>query len=540
MEGFVDIFPAANMILVLLAIYFIVLISVGIKFSGNIDESEDLILAGRGLTLPFMFSSVVATWVGSATILGASAEAFASGLQGVIFDPFGCVLTMLLMGLFVAHKLRRARYLTTTDFFTRRYGDIAARPFVFFQFLGHWAWIAGQLVALGILIKMTTGFSFELAIIIGTIAITLLTYLGGLWALSRTDALALILIIAGLVVVVPSALGSVGGWDSFIANAGNWNELPPFSILPAGLGPDDIGYMWYTGLMGLSYYIAAWAALGLADPSSVTLGMRALAAKDEKTATAGFLLGGASYLLIGLIPVFVGMVVFQVNPDFPIESYTDVFPWFVANFCKPWIGALMVIALVAAIASTAGGNILACSTMIVNNVYLAKKPEATQKQQLRALRIGIFIVVMTALGLGLFAQTVYQLAVFGGAIMLPSVATAFWFGWFWKKANTRGAIASIIAGIGSWIVIFLLIKPITTLANTIDLGGGEVLFMSEWAMWDAVYIAITPATLISVITMIVVSLATQKSCPPKPIADADGNEFTTGLFYWSKKNKQTA
>ncbi len=68
-------------------------------------------LAGR--CLPFYMSTAVvfATWFGSETLLGASAEFAQHGLLGVIEDPFGAALCLVLVGVFFARRLYRMNLL---------------------------------------------------------------------------------------------------------------------------------------------------------------------------------------------------------------------------------------------------------------------------------------------------------------------------------------------------------------------------------------------------------------------------------------------
>ena len=89
-------------------------------------------------------------------------------------------------------------------------------------------------------------------------------------------------------------------------------------------------------------------------------------------------------------------------------------------------------------------------------------------------------------------------------------------GILWKKANVRGAWASILAGTSSWILLVFVLLPHV-----------------EGEIWDAIYIAAVPAFLCSLVAMIAVSLGTQRSCPPNPIRDVDGNDISgTPLFNW--------
>ena len=120
--------------------------------------------------------------------------------------------------------------------------------------------------------------------------------------------------------------------------------------------------------------------------------------------------------------------------------------------------------------------------------------------------------LMFALAMG----NLYKLLVFAGAIAFPVIAPAFLCGILWKKANVTGAIASIATGAVSWVALVMVFLPHT---------DGEI--------WDAIYIASVPAFLCSLSAIIVVSLLTQKSCPPKPIQDIDGKDISeTPLFTW--------
>ena len=128
------------------------------------------------------------------------------------------------------------------------------------------------------------------------------------------------------------------------------------------------------------------------------------------------------------------------------------------------------------------------------------------------------MICFTIAGLvfGLAMDNLYRLLIFAGVISFPVLSASYICGILWKKTNTTGALASIISGTLSWLILVFVFLP------HVD---GET--------WDAIYIAAVPAFLISLAAIIVVSLLTQKSCPPKPIQDIDGNDISdTPLFNW--------
>lgn len=530
-DTILEVFPTANWILTFLGIYMLLIIGLGLFYSRRVKESDDLVVAGRKLNFIFMVPSIIATWICAGAMMGAAGAAYNFGMQGVVFDPWAPALCMVLIAFFFAYRMRKGKYTTLTDFFNARFNKKMGFMYTIIQILSALSWLGGQLVALGIIVYLTTGFNFQIATIIATVVIIIITTAGGLWALSRVDAIGFVLIVVGLVIMFPMVMKEVGGLGELFATAENWAELPTWKLVP--VAADDGGYLWYAGLLGVLYYISAWVSLSFGDVPSQVLMQRALAAKNEKTAVAGFFTSGVLYLIIGLIPVMIGIAIFTYGLDVPVDQAEYVLPWAAANFLPPWAGVLFVVTLAAAIVSTCGDNALIISTLVGHNIYKLIKPDATNKQILKVVRICIPIVCIMAMGIALYAERVYKLIVLSGGIQLATIAAAYFLGSFWKKANIKGAISSFFAGLGSWIVLYFVFLPLTKEANMDVLAEGEV-YMA-WAMEDAIFIALVPATVISVLTLIIVSLATQKTDIPRPILSADGEDMTNmPKFFWSK------
>ncbi len=529
-SDFIGVFETADWILGILAVYLVVIVLLGIFYSRRIHESDDLVLAGRQLTLPFLVPSIVATWICAGAIMGAAGHGYLFGMQGVIFDPWAPFLCMILVGVFFAYRMRQAGYTTVVDFFNSRYSPRMGFLYLIMQVLSAVGWLGGQLVALGIIIHLSTGFPVELAIVIAAIAIIIVTTCGGLWALSRVDAIGFALVFAGLLIMFPSVMNSVGGWGEFVANASNWAELPPFAMTP--VAADDGGYLWYTGIIGIVFYISAWAALGLGDVPSQVLMQRALAAKTGKTAVRAFVISGFFYLFLGLIPVLIGMAVFTGGLELSVEQAEYVLPWAADNLLTGPAATLFIVALAAAIISTSGDNALIVATLVGHNVYRYIKPQASKQEELRVVRIALPIVTLGAMSIALYFGTVYRLIVFTGAIQLATVFAPYVAGFFWKKANALGAVAAYVSGLISWVIFYFLTLPITKEANMDVLVEGEVYM--DWAIWDAIYISMIPALVVSFAALIGVSLVTRHRDRPRPMVDAEGRTLdNSDKFFWS-------
>ncbi len=531
-NSILPVFSTANWILLFLGIYMVLIIALGLFYSRRVYEADDLTVAGRQLSFIFMVPSIVATWICAGAMMGAAGYAFLFGMQGVIFDPWAPALCMVLIGLFFAYRMRLAKYTTITDYFNHRYGNFSGFLYTIIQILSAMAWLGGQLVALGIIVYLTTGFDLRVAVIIATLVIIIVTGLGGLWALSRIDTIAFGLILIGLVILLPTVIGEAGGAGELWRSGENWAELPTWSMR---MESGEEGYLWYTGLLGILLYISAWASLSLGDVPSQVLMQRALAAKTEKTAVAGFLTAGLLYLTVGMIPVLIGISVYTTGmlEGIPVTEAENVLPWSAYNFLPPWAGVLFIVTLAAAIISTSGNSSLIIATLIGHNIYRYIKPQASQTDTLRVIRFALPLVTLLAMAIALYFETVYKLIVLSGGIQLATISGAYIIGYFWTRANAAGAISSFFTGLAAWIIVYQSVLPVTMEANMDVVVEGEVYM--DWARDDAIFISLIPAAVVSFLTLIIVSLVTQKKNPPLPVRTVDGKDMSNMPgFFWSR------
>ena len=526
----VEIFSTSGLILAFVGLFLVAAIGIGLFYRKRINATEDFAAAGRSLTWPYVMASVVATWIGAAVILGGATEVYEYGFQGIIWDPFAPFLTLVLAGLVFVRRLRKTKYVTVGDYYNSRYGKNMATIFSTVQALTGIAWVAAQFKSFGVLLEMTTGLNHNLATIIGAVVILFVAMAGGLWALSRTDMIAFIVITLSLIIMVPYTFNAVGGISQFIANAGNLEELPQWSLFFSARvdsAGDTYGLYWYGGLLGIIYAISAWVAVGFGDLSCPVLNARTLAAKTGKDAKRGFFIGGIVYLILGMIPILIGVAAFIASDGgFEGEELNYILPWFVQNFMPGWLGVAFMVSLVAAIVSTAGDTILIDSTVFSNTLFKRIKPDISDGELMKKLRYALPLYALVAWGVT-FAGSIYELLVFAGASLFPTVTASYIFGLFWKKANEKGALWSFWAGIISWVVLTLFVfVPATSgyFDDSVTIFADFGYVVEEY-LEDSIYIAAVPAFIISCLTMVFVSLKTQESDPPKPAVDIDGKSL---------------
>jgi len=464
------------------AIYMLGMISVGLYASRKSTTVGDFMVAGRGLPIWICSMTVLATWFGGSTMMGGAGSAYDDGMLGVIEDPWGAAMALLLIGFFFARTFRRLKIITVADFMHQRYGPIAAAAITFVTIFANTIWVASMLVGFALIFNSLTGFPMDIGIYTGAVIIVFYTAIGGMWAVALTDFIQMIIIIVGLVILFVVVLIDIGGWGAISG------KLDPFTfrMIPMEHSLEH----WLN-------YLRAWTIIGLVDISAQSLFQRVSAAKNERVAQNSFYLGGLAYLIFGMIPVLLGIIGSVTMPE--LESSEGVIPAMMIQHLHPVAVAIFVGALLAAIMSSADSALLAVGSLIGKNALTMVKRDASPELSLLVTRITIPVVGVVAIVIARNVREVYSLMVDSNILGLAAIIVPFIMGAWWMKANRTGALSAMSAGIFAWLTTLYLAPE-----------------------WPADFMGLGA----SLVTMLVVTPLTQKFDPPKPLCDSDGNPIS--------------
>jgi SSS family transporter len=474
--------------------------------------------------------SIMATWFAAETLMGSSAEAYKYGFQGVVFDPFGATLCLVLAGMFVVRLARRAQYITIMDFFEHRYGKAMSVIGTVTQIITYFGWTAAQIVAGGAILQALLGWPLVSGMILVATVVTLYTLMGGLWADTALDFMQMFLTCLGLILIMGGIINSVGGLRELFNLGGAQYTTNAFALWPTKAD----GYYGYFGAHGWFYYIAAWLALGLGAMPAQDYLQRTCASKSESVAVKSTFVAAALYLSFGVLSPLIGVTAFGALGG----ELTDVESEFVLvtmamEFLPPILTAIFIAALASALMSTSDSSMLAGATMFTQNLVKPFKKDLTDKQELNLTRIALIVSGVLSLAIAMFASTIYKLAVMANTSILVGMAAPYLIGMYWKKANHTGALVSFFTGMVSWLALTLLWMYTYVLPVVYE---GE---MMDDVIWDSIYIASAPAFFISVIGLVLGSLLTQKQDPPKQLTDIYGKFVSTkNIFAWSKSEDE--
>ncbi|MBD1395577.1 sodium:solute symporter family protein [Pontibacter sp. JH31] len=428
------------MLVFFVVLYLLFNIGVGFWASRRVRDTKDFLLAGR--SLPFYISTTVvfATWFGSETLLGASSEFASHGLLGVIEDPFGAALCLVLVGLFFAKKLYRLNLLTIGDYYRIRYNRTTEQIAAFFMIISYFGWIAAQMVALGIVMNQVFGISTSAGIVIGSLIVVAYTYMGGMWSVSITDFVQTIMIIGGLLLITYTLL-----------------QRMPLEQITASL-PDDFFRMTPKERSPTSWlnYFALWITIGLGSIPQQDVFQRVMSARSERVAVAASLTAGLLYLTVACLPLLLALYARTLHPELLQEDEQLLVPGLIMGLDSLLMKVLFFGALISAIISTASGGILAPAAVLSENMLRPLLGKPSDKQMLLLSRVSVLLVAAVSLAMALLRSNIYELVSESSALSLVSLFVPLVAGLYWKRTSSLAANCSILAGIGVWLLCLYL------------------------------------------------------------------------------------
>lgn len=457
------------MLLTAILIYLAITLAIGAWSSRLVKNSNDFVLAGRSLPLFLSASALFATWFGSETIFGASSVYLEEGLLGVIEDPFGGALCLILFGLFFLRPMYRMNVLTIGDVFKKLFGERVAFFASIFMIPAYFGYVAAQLIALSLVLGAVTDLSLLEGAVISAFIVVFYTFLGGMWAISITDFMQTTLIVIGLLAVAYLVADEAGGVRVIIEKA------PPESFQ---FFPEANFSAWTT-------YFGAWIILGLGSIPSQDIYQRVMSSKSEKVAVQSTYLAGIFYLTFGLLPLFIALGAKILYPELYLADKQMLLPSMVLQHSNLPIQVLFFGALISAIMSTTSSGLLAPAAIISENLirpYFGKK--FSDQQFLWVLRSNVILVAAIALIMAYWKSDIYELVAGASILMLVSLFVPLTAGLYWKKSSSVGAFLALFVGMATYLAAETYIPDQEThilglLASGLGMGIGSLIFPNK-------------------------------------------------------------
>lgn len=406
--------------------YLALQLAIGLYAARGVRSAQDFLLAGRSLSPLLASVSIFATWFGAETCLGAAGGAYREGLHSGSSEPFAYGLCLILMGLVFAVPLHRAGLSTLADLFRRRFGERVERLAAVLMIPTSLLWAAAQLRGFAHVLDSASGWGLATCLLVGGAVVIAYSFGGGLRADVVTDLVQGFALVLGLAVLLVWVL-----WGPL---EDQW-QLGALRA-DAAQAPGPRGWE----------LVETWAIPIGGSVLAQELVARVLASRSPQVARNASLMGGGLYLLVGLIPLFLGLVGAQLLPG--LEDPEAVLPGLAAAHLPVWAYVLFAGALISAILSTVDSTLLVCCSLWAHNL----RPRARdEKSELQSARRSLLVFGAIALLLAASAEGVFALVEEASALGSAGILVAGTLGLFTPWGGARSAAWSLSLGLAGYL-----------------------------------------------------------------------------------------
>lgn len=427
------------MFLVFLAIYIAILLGIGLYFSRRQRSETDFWLAGRELGPISIGLAAASAWTTASALLLATGLFLLYGIGSIWIWVFPNIAGLAIIAA-ISGRIKNIPALTQPELMEIRYDPMIRAP------------VAVAVTIMMILFSVTDFIGFKMvlgtffgiepifAIAIMAVSVALYVGVGGFRAVVWTDMIQYILLAGLAAYVAHMALG-------LSANEG-------VSLIAASsmLGADWWDIFSMGGILGALVFIVALVPGWVAEQDPW---QKVWAARDDRSAKRGLLLGATLLVLIYSFCLLaaIGLSVIYPRPGNEMEAEM-LYLRIISDNVPGWLLGLLTIGFAAASMSctdtfaTSGASCLS-RDLVQRHLW----PTATVKEMLILNRILIVIMVFISALIALNVDSIMDAVIIATVIGTTSYFFPIIGGLYWKRATKWGAMAALVAGGGTQILL---------------------------------------------------------------------------------------
>lgn len=439
-------------VIIPMIVSFIVVFLIGVYASRRVQATaqnkflQEYFLGGRELGGLLLAMTMIATYGSASSFIGGPGIAYNMGLGWVLLSAIQVVtgyIVLTVIGKKFAIIARKMEAITLIDYLKGRYNHkavviLSALCIIIFLFSATVAqWVGG-----GRLIESLTGLSYTTSLFLFTFSVLIYVLIGGFRAVALSDTLLGIIMLAGTTIILIATVIAGGGIEKIMQEL---VQINPNLITPFGAD----------GSLTKTYVTSFWILIGVGVVGLPQISVRAMSYKNSKAMHQALIIGT---IVVGTIMIGMHLTGVFARVVLPGVTVPDkVMPLLAMEVLPPWLAGIFLAAPMAAIMSTVNSLLLLVSSSIIKDIYVNYVNEKATDAAIKKGSLWITGIV----GLLVYAAAIkppdfliwLNLFSFGGleaAFIWPIV-----LGLYWKKGNAYGALASILVGVGSYMIVHL-------------------------------------------------------------------------------------
>lgn len=450
---------------------------VGRFVSRGVETEAEYLVADRQVPLWLSILALLATWFGSSSVIESSSKMYRGGIGEVLLDPIACGATLIFTGCFFAERFWKTQAATVADLFRQQFGPTAERLSCAIQIPSFFLWIGAQFLAMGQLIESALGLPLGMSILLSAAVAWAIVVGGGMWAVTWANSIMILVsLISMLVLFGATAYGigqgdAVAGWsrvidaapkDHFRIDAASFEKcLAILSVLLIGL---------------------------LGNVPGQDLQQRVASAKSAATARWMCVVGGVLYLLIGLIPLYLGLAARWTFGDGLSESQLPLNA-IAARYLSEPFQILLIVGMFSLCLAVAASATLSQASIVSRNVIKPLRGLVRDSSGSESLggagvwdagvwgaRASVGLVIAGSLAVAFSGESIMGLLELSLVLVLVSLFVPMAIALYVPSKQARPGVgnSAMIAGFVAWLVGFLFESRIGIPASLIGLCASAI------------------------------------------------------------------
>ncbi len=503
----------------ILAIYFALVIGIGVMARRAVATSEDFLLSGRSLPAWVTGLAFISANLGAIEILGMAANGAQYGMSTLHFYWIGAVPAMIFLGLVMMPFYYGSRVRSVPEFLLRRFNR-STHLFNAISFAAAAVLTAGvNLYALALVINALIGWPIWLSIVVSAVFVLAYITLGGLSGAIYNEVLQFFVIVAGLVPLVIIGLKDVGGYSGLKEKVTH-TALGSHSF--STWGGTNVGHWtnplgdWIGIVMGLGFVLSfGYWTTNFAEVQ------RALSAKDLSAAQRTPLIGAFPKIFIPALTIIPGLIALVVIPKLGSSkgaTYNDAIPLLMNKYLPNGTLGIALAGLLAAFMAGMAANVSSFNTVFTYDIWQTYVVKGRRDGYYLSVGrwitvIGIVIGIGTAFIAAGYSNIMNYIQLLFSYFNAPLFAT-FIIAMFWKRTTPWAGVAGLAAG--------------TAGAAVMHFYGYNIAYFYKGGVYDPSHGTINAQMLnfygaiTAFVTDAVVTVAVSLVTKPKPVAELAG------------------
>jgi Na+/proline symporter len=450
---------------------------VGRFVSRGVETEAEYLVADRQVPLWLSILALLATWFGSSSVIESSSKMYRGGIGEILLDPIACGATLIFTGCFFAERFWKTQAATVADLFRQQFGPTAERLSCAIQVPSFFLWIGAQFLAMGQLIESALGLPLGMSILLSAAVAWAIVVGGGMWAVTWANSIMILVSLLSMLVLFGATAYGIGqgdavaGWsrvidaapkDHFRVDAASFEKcLAILSVLLIGL---------------------------LGNVPGQDLQQRVASAKSAATARWMCVVGGVLYLLIGLIPLYLGLAARWTFGDGLSESQLPLNA-IAARYLSEPFQILLIVGMFSLCLAVAASATLSQASIVSRNVIKPLRGLVRDSSGSESLggagvwgagvwgaRASVGLVIAGSLAVAFSGESIMGLLELSLVLVLVSLFVPMAIALYVPSKQARPGVgnSAMIAGFVAWLVGFLFESRIGIPASLIGLCASAI------------------------------------------------------------------